>query len=173
MMTRGVALLILLSLLLLPWGGPSAQTFQPIPVPGGMADHTGKVWQPAPDIPGALSWSLLMRTKEDERKINDVWYIVPVFPKELLRFNNTRVKVNGFMLPLQTAREQNYFVLMAFPPDCPFCLTIGSMGWMEVRAAEKITFQKEPLLVEGRLELVKRDMEGTFYRLHEARRVRG
>lgn len=147
-----------------------AQTFQAVPSPGGQPPPN-HIWQPAPAVPGSIPWSTLMRTRERERKIDGVWYIVPEFAKEVLPLNGKRVKVNGYMLPLQTSQGQDLFVLMAYPPDCPFCMTAGSQAWMEVRSKDKITFKRDAMLLEGRLELVKFDPEGVFYRLLDARVV--
>ncbi len=142
----------------------SAQTFKAQPVPPN-AQHK---WQTAPSIKGALGWDVLMKTKEKEKKIDGAWYIIPDFAKEVKPFNGKTVKINGYMLPLKPSEMQGEFVLMAYPPDCPFCLTAGSQAWILIKAKSPLKYKREPMLLEGRLELVSFDPEGTFYKLHEA-----
>jgi uncharacterized protein len=125
-------------------------------------------WQTAPKVQGALGWDVLMKTKEKEKKIDGAWYIIPDFAREVRAFNSKTVKVNGYMLPLKASETQADFVLMAYPPDCPFCLTAGSQGWMLVKPIKPIKYKREPMLLQGRLELVEFDPEGTFYKLHDA-----
>jgi hypothetical protein len=146
------------------------QTFQTIPAPSGVAPPN-HIWQPAPTVRGSIPWKTLMRTREVEKKVDGVWMIVPQFAKDVLPLNGRTVKVNGYMLPLQTREGQDLFVLMAYPPDCPFCMTAGSQAWMEVRARDPIAYKRGDMLLEGRLELAKPNMEGVFYRLHDARVV--
>jgi uncharacterized protein len=145
----------------------SAQTFKAQPLPKD-AQHQ---WQTAPTIKGALGWDVLMKTKEKEKKIDGAWYITPEFAKEVKPFDGKIVKINGYMLPLKPSETQSEFVLMAYPPDCPFCLTAGSQAWMLIKAKTPLKYKREPMLLEGRLELVAFDPEGTFYKLHDARRV--
>jgi uncharacterized protein len=146
----------------------SAQTIQQQPVPPGAAPPN-HVWQPAPTPPGAISWQFLSTTKEKERKVDGIWYIVPEFSAPVRALANRTVKVNGYMLPLSTGAAQQNFVLMAYPPSCPYCLTAGPTKLMEVRARGPIKFGYDPILLEGRLVLLDNDPSGLFYRLVDAR----
>jgi uncharacterized protein len=146
----------------------TSQTMQRQPVPNGAMppDH---VWRPAPTPPGAVGWDLLSTTKEKERKVDGIWYVVPEFSPQVRRLANQVVKVNGYMLPLGNAQSQQHFVLMAYPPSCPFCLTAGPTKLMEVQARAPIKFDYDAILIEGRLQLLQNDPSGMFYRLVDAR----
>jgi uncharacterized protein len=149
----------------------AAQTFQTVKpaTSAGAANAPGAhVWLPAPTPKGAVGWDLLMQTKEVEKKIDGVWYITPAFAPSLKKYDKKRIKVNGYMLPLQTSQGQSVFVLMAYSPSCPFCMTAGSQAWMEVQAKVPIKMSQDAMLLEGDFELVPFNAEGVFYRLRNA-----
>ncbi len=150
----------------LAWSAPAlAQE----PAPGGGAPHV--VWEPAPTPEGATSWELFQSTREIEEERDDGLYILPGYPDALVALDGETVRVNGYMMPLQNAERQTYFVLMAFPPDCPFCMTAGPANLIEVRAEPGIAHSYEAMVIEGRLELLYEDESGLFFRLADARRI--
>jgi hypothetical protein len=165
------ALLFAAGLTLTP--AATAQTFQKAPPPPVVQANPNfnHIWQPAPAIKGGVSWDVLMKTKEKEVQIDGVWYITPEFPPEVRKLNGKRIKVNGYMLPLQKSREQTVFVLMAYSPSCPYCLTSGSQALMEVRSLDAIPVSQEAMVLSGDFELLSLNPEGMFYRLNNARLV--
>lgn len=135
------------------------------------APPTNHVWQTAPTPPGAIGWDMLSTTRERETQIDGVWYILPEWSAQVKTLRNRTVRVNGYMMPLQNGEKQQHFVLMAYPPSCPFCLTAGPTKLMEVKARGPVKFTYDPVLLEGKLVLLDRDESGLFYRLEGARPV--
>ena len=117
-----------------------------------------------PDAKGALAWSLLGKTSIRKRDNK----LGPDFPQALKPFNGKTVKVQGYVLPLEAGQSQKRFLLSAWSPSCPFCLTAGPEAMVEVKAKSAVAYALEPVVVQGRLELLDNDPAGLFYRLVDA-----
>jgi uncharacterized protein len=129
------------------------------------------VWQPAATPKGGVSWRLLESTKETTRKAED-GYIrsKPVFPAAVKSLHGKRVKVAGFMMPLENASRQKHFVLLAYPPGCPFHTHAMPNQFIEVKADIAFPVEiEQAIVVEGVLELTGQDESGIFYRLKASR----
>ena len=117
-----------------------------------------------PDAKGTLAWSLLGKTAI--RKVDGK--LGPDFPSALKPFNGKTVKLQGYVLPLEAGQAHKRFLLSAWSPSCPFCLTAGPEAMVEVKARSAVAYALEPVVVQGRLELLDNDPAGLFYRLVEA-----
>jgi hypothetical protein len=117
-----------------------------------------------PDARGAVAWSLLAKTAI--RRIDGK--LAPEFPGALRPLNGTSVKVQGYLLPLEAGQSHRRFLLSAWSPSCPFCLTAGPEAMVEVKAKSAVKYSLEPVVVQGRLELLENDPAGMFYRLVDA-----
>ena len=117
-----------------------------------------------PDAKGTLAWSLLGKTAI--RKVDGK--LGPDFPSALKPFNGKTVKMQGYVLPLEAGQAHKRFLLSAWSPSCPFCLTAGPEAMVEVKARSAVAYALEPVVVQGRLELLDNDPAGLFYRLVEA-----
>ncbi|MDA8021170.1 MAG: DUF3299 domain-containing protein [Thermoanaerobaculia bacterium] len=116
-------------------------------------------------VEGILSWDLLTRAE-----INwGVTQLSATFPDEVLARNGKTVKLAGFMLPLEMKREQKHFVLTSHPPGCFFHVPGGPAGSVEVFAKDPLEVNWEPVVLEGRFEVLETSTTGVLYRLHEAR----
>jgi uncharacterized protein len=114
-----------------------------------------------PDVKGIVSWSLLVKTsirKTDGR-------LGPHFPEDVRALNGKIVKVQGFMLPLETGDLHRRFLISAFSPSCPFCLTAGPETMIEVKLRAPVKYSLDPVVFEGRFETLDNDPGGVFYRL--------
>jgi hypothetical protein len=91
------------------------------------------------------------------------------FPKELTTLDRKRVTIQGFRVPLAV---KTHFLLASKPSDCDHCIEGGPASYGEVFSKEpmKPTFGR-PLTVAGRLELLKSDPGGIYYRLVDAELV--
>lgn len=120
--------------------------------------------QMLPDAKGALGWSLLSKTaiRKVEGKLG------PDFPAALRPLNGKTVKLQGYILPLEAGQTHKRFLLSAWSPSCPFCLTAGPEAMVEVKARKEVKYSLEPVVVQGRLELLENDASGMFYRLVDA-----
>ncbi len=117
-----------------------------------------------PDARGAVPWSLL--SKAAIRKVDGK--LGPDFPAALRPLNGKPVKVQGYILPLEAGQVHRRFLLSAWSPSCPFCLTAGPEAMVEVKAKGAVKYSLEPVVVQGRLELLENDPAGMFYRLVDA-----
>jgi uncharacterized protein len=120
--------------------------------------------QMLPDAKGAVAWSLLSKTAI--RKVDGK--LGPDFPAALRPLNGKTVKLQGYILPLEAGQTHRRFLLSAWSPSCPFCLTAGPEAMVEVKARKEVKYSLEPVVVQGRLELLDNDASGMFYRLVEA-----
>ena len=131
--------------------------------------HT--VHNEAPDAPpAALSWEDLMNLEvrvETPAPLQTVFHVS--YPDSLLARDGTVVRIKGFMYPLEAGETHSYFLLSALPPSCPFCLPASSRGLVEVRCDEGVRYTLEPVLLEGRFELLEDAATGLHYRLDNAR----
>ena len=111
-----------------------------------------------------MPWSLLSATtiKMTNGKLG------PAFSSALQPLNGQTVKLQGYILPLEAGQTHSYFLLSAWSPTCPFCLSSGPEAMVEVRAKTAVKYSMDPVVVEGRLLLLQSDPGGMFYRLVEA-----
>ena len=97
--------------------------------------------------------------------------MVPEFSREILALDKTDVKVQGFMIPLDVGDKQKRFLISAVPPHCQFCLPAGPESLVEVEAKTPVTYTFEPVVIGGRLAVLKDDPSGVLYRVTGAGRV--
>ena len=139
---------------------------EPIP------DHD--VHNQAPDAPAAaLTWDELMNlevTVDSPAPLQTVFHVS--YPDSLKAKDGTVVRIRGFMYPLEAGETHTYFLLSALPPSCPFCLPASARGLVEVTCDEGVRYTLQPVLLEGRFELMEEDDAlgtGLHYRLNNAR----
>ena len=138
------------------------------PVPG----HD--VHNQTPEAPAAaLTWEELMNldvTVETPAPLQTIFHVS--YPDSLRAKDGAVVRIRGFMYPLEAGETHRYFLLSALPPSCPFCLPAGARGLVEVKCDEGVRYTLEPVLLEGRFELLEEDDAlgtGLHYRLNGAR----
>lgn len=113
-----------------------------------------------------VSWDTFARVKlvkEDAR-------FIPKFEDVVKRLDGQRVKVQGFMLPLDQEPQQAHFILSANPTaNCFFCMPGGPESLIEVKSGSSVAFSYDPITVTGKLELLQDDPMGMYYRIVDAR----
>ena len=140
----------------------------PDPKQGAMVED---IWKPAPTPAGGTSWALLEAAKESTR-IDEAGYTIsyPLFTREQRALEGKRIKVSGWMDPLQVGSKQKRFVLLGYPPGCPFHFHAAPMQFIEVMASTPFdTDRTNVITVSGVLELTGYDESGVFYRLWDSR----
>jgi uncharacterized protein len=148
-----------------------------IAAPAIAAMQTGKkapvedVWVPAATPKGGLGWKTLESTKLIDRKDKSgIIYTKPAFPPAVAALNGKQVKVAGYMMPLENGAKQQHFVLLGYPPGCPFHFHALPNQFVEIKATVPIKADVENVLVlTGTLQLTGQDESGIFYRLVNAR----
>lgn len=132
------------------------------------------------DVPaGATDWKVFGKTKSVSVETKDsegldIQYYKPAFTPELKALSGKKIKIKGFMFPLDETEDQKNFLFGPFPLNCPFQYHVQSNLVIEVRADNNpVAFTYDPVTLEGILELVPEDMQNsTFYRLKDARAVK-
>lgn len=163
-MKAPIAAALALSLL----GAPAAAQL----IGGGPKQDVKDIWKPAATPQGGTSWKLLESTKEAQRVAAGVIYSKPVFPAGVKALNGKQIKVAGWMMPLDKAARQKRFVLLAYPPGCPFHFHAMPNQFIEVLAPAGVPLnERDPMVISGTLQLTGQDESGIFYRLVNARKV--
>lgn len=124
-------------------------------------------FKPLEERAGVLSWAQLsaVAAKIENKKV------VATFPPAIAALHQQRVKVQGFMLPLEPGERQSHFLLSRVPTACSFCVPAGPEGLIEVRTLSPVRYSLEAVTVEGTLAVLRDDPYGLFYRVVEAKQV--
>ena len=136
-----------------------AQT--PAASPGAMDPSQFK---PLPDRPDVVSWKLLAQVELVKMKDK----FVPQFSSGVAALDKKEVKVQGFMMPLEMGDKQTHFILSAMPVSCAFCMPGGPEQLVEVRTNKPVKYTFDPVVLTGKLAVLKDDPTGVFYRLTDA-----
>ena len=128
------------------------------------------IWKPAPTPPGGVAWQVLESAQEDP-KAAKTGTVKPLYPGSVKALAGKRVKINGYMLPLGKGANQSHFVLLAYPPDCPFHLNPGPQQFIEVKVSSAIPMNYDVRTIEGTLELAGGDGSGVFYKISDGKEM--
>ena len=120
--------------------------------------------KPLPERKDVVSWKTLAQVELVKQKDR----YVPQYAQSVASLDQKQVKMQGFMMPLQTGDKQSHFVLSAMPSTCSFCLPGGPEALVEVKAKTPVKYTFEPVLLTGKLIVLKDDPAGIFYRLTDA-----
>jgi uncharacterized protein len=121
-------------------------------------------FKPLPERKDVVSWKTLSQVELVKQKDR----YVPQFAKDVAALDQKEVKVQGFMMPLQVGDKQSHFVLTAMPQSCSFCLPGGPESMVEVKTKMPVKYTFEPVVVTGKMAILKDDPTGVFYRLTDA-----
>jgi hypothetical protein len=133
------------------------------------------------DIPkGGIDWKVLGKTKvitidTKDKDGMDLVYQKPEFPDTVRKLDHTKIRIKGYMFPLDSDEKQSQFLIGPFPLNCPFQYHVSPALVIEAHteADFPIKFSYDPMTIEGTLELVPEDKDfSTFYRLKNARLVK-
>ncbi len=121
-------------------------------------------FKPLPERKDVVSWKVLAQV--DLVKQKDRY--VPKFPADVAALDQKEVKLQGFMMPLQVGDKQTHFVLSAMPVSCSFCMPGGPESLVEVKSKAPVKYTFEPVVMSGKLSVLKDDPRGVFYVLSDA-----
>src|SRR5687768_15391440 len=130
-------------------------------VPPGVDPNQVK---PLPERKDVVSWKTLSQVELVKQKDR----YVPQFAKDVSALDKKAVNVQGFMMPLQVGDKQSHFVLTAMPQSCAFCLPGGPESMVEVKSKAPVKYTFEPVVLTGKMAILKDDPTGVFYRLTDA-----
>jgi len=120
-------------------------------------------FKPLEEKAGVVAWQVLgaVSTKAEKNKL------IPIFPAQVQALNQQKVKVQGFMMPLEPGDKQRHFLLSSVPTSCSFCVPAGPEGLIEVRTKTPVRYTLEPVVVEGVLAVLSDDPYGMYYRVSD------
>jgi hypothetical protein len=121
-------------------------------------------FKPLPERSDVLSWKVLSQVELVKQKDR----YVPQFAKDVAALDQKQVKMQGFIMPLQMGDKQSHFVLTAMPQTCGFCMPGGPESMVEVKSKTPVKYTFEPVVLTGKLSILKEDPTGVFYRLTDA-----
>ena len=137
----------------------------------GKAASPGRIEQippdgmkPLPELKGVVSWKTLAEVQTVKQKDK----FVPQFSNTISALDKKEVKLQGFMMPLETGDRQKRFILTAMPPSCAFCMPGGPDQLVEIQANTPVKYGFEPIVVSGKLAVLRDDPMGLYYRLTDA-----
>ncbi len=144
----------------LAWGS-AAVLAQPVIGSGPGYHDPRSPFKPLQERDGIVSWSVLsaVTTKAEKNRL------LPSFPAQVLALDKQKVKVQGFMMPLEPGDKQSHFLLSSVPTSCSFCVPAGPEGLVEVRTKQPVRYSLEPVVVEGVFAVLHDDPFGMFYRV--------
>lgn len=128
------------------------------------AQHQAPAGPPLAERKDVVSWQTLAQVELVKQKDR----YVPQFAKDVTALDQKQVKLQGFMMPLQTGDKQSHFVLAQMPVTCAFCLPGGPETFVEVKAKTPVKYTFEPVIMSGKLSILKDEPTGVFYRLTDA-----
>jgi hypothetical protein len=107
-----------------------------------------------------------VKTRTDKNKV------LPVFGASQLALHQKTLRIQGFMMPLEPGERQRHFLLTSVPMSCGFCVPGGPESMVEVRTRTPVAYSLEPVVVEGRFQVLLDDQYGLFYRVTDAASVK-
>ncbi len=96
----------------------------------------------------------------------------PIFSEEVKALDGTEITLQGWMIPLDELRGENYFVLSSLPfANCFFCGGAGPETVMEVFSKKQIDFTEKKIKVKGKLKINADDPLRLMYILNDAKLI--
>lgn len=93
----------------------------------------------------------------------------PVFSKYLKSFNGKKVKIKGYLIPLEETGGKGKFMLSSLPFNvCYFCGAAGPETVVELETSALLKFSTKQIFMEGILFLNDRDPDHHIYILKSA-----
>lgn len=135
----------------------------------GAGQHSpNSPFAPLPPRSDVVPWSALtaVTMKTVGRRL------LPEFPASVRALNGTKVRIQGFMMPLAPGEKQSHFLVSSVPLTCSFCTPGGPESMLEVRTRTPVKYGMEAVVVEGRLQVLDDDPLGLYYRMTSAEAVK-
>jgi hypothetical protein len=118
-------------------------------------------------------WHILAEVGFQTRKdASGVIVETPVFSKNLKKYDGKKIKLKGFIIPVNEVGDQNKFMLSSLPFNiCYFCGAAGPETVIEVESDDSMRFNSKAIWVEGTLYLNDSDPDHHMYVLRSAQLI--
>ena len=117
------------------------------------------------------SWKTLSKVKIEKRYDETLNFEIdyPTFSKEVKALDGKEITLEGWMIPLDELRGENYFVLSALPfANCFFCGGAGPETVIEVFSKKNIDFTEKRIKIKGKLTINADDPLRLMYIMNDA-----
>jgi hypothetical protein len=117
------------------------------------------------------TWKVLSKVQIEKRFDELLNYEIdfPTFSDEVKALNGKEIVLEGWIIPLDELRGENYFVLSALPfANCFFCGGAGPETVLEVFSEKNIKFTEKRIKVKGILNINADDPLKLMYILQKA-----
>jgi len=117
------------------------------------------------------TWKVLSKVQIEKRFDEILNYEIdfPTFSDEVKALNGKEIVLEGWIIPLDELRGENYFVLSALPfANCFFCGGAGPETVLEVFSEKNIKFTEKRIKVKGILNINADDPLKLMYILQKA-----
>jgi hypothetical protein len=115
-------------------------------------------------------WQVLAQVGFENKKDKNGYDVeVPAFSKHLRTFHGKKIRLKGYIIPLEEMGGQGKFMLSSLPFNlCYFCGAAGPETVVEVDAVDKVKFTTKQIVMEGTLILNDKDPNHHMYILKSA-----
>jgi hypothetical protein len=115
-------------------------------------------------------WQVLAEVRFDNTTDKNGYTVEkPVFSKYLKSFSGKKVKIKGYLIPLEETGGKGKFMLSSLPFNvCYFCGAAGPETVVELETSEHLKFSTKQIFMEGILFLNDRDPDHHIYILKSA-----
>ena len=152
-----------------PGAPASLDDFSGVPIGKGAGVHgANSPFAPLSARDDVIAWSVLTAVKT--KTANN--HVLPVFTMDQLALHQKNQRIQGFMMPLDPGATQRHFLLSSVPLTCAFCLPGGPESMVEVKTKTPVKYSMEPVVVEGRFQVLNDDAFGMYYRMIDASSVK-
>lgn len=120
------------------------------------------------------AWKVLSKVDYETRfdELTQFEEEYPIFSEEVKALDGTEITLEGWMIPLDELRGENYFVLSSLPfANCFFCGGAGPETVMEIFSKKQIDFTEKKIKVTGKLKINADDPLRLMYILNEVRLI--
>ena len=117
------------------------------------------------------SWKTLSKVKIEKRFDETLNFEIdyPTFSEEVKALDGKEIALEGWMIPLDELRGENYFVLSALPfANCFFCGGAGPETVIEVFSKKNIDFTEKRIKIKGKLTINADDPLRLMYIMNDA-----
>ena len=152
-----------------PGAPASLDDFSGVPAGKGAGVHgANSPFPPLSERDDVVAWSVLtaVKTKTANNRV------LPVFTMDQLALHQKTQRIQGFMMPLDPGATQRHFLLSSVPLTCAFCMPGGPESIVEVKSKTPVKYSMEPVVVEGRFQVLNDDAFGMYYRILDASSVK-
>lgn len=111
-------------------------------------------------------WQALGKTKIIVDK-KEGYYSAKI-PDEVKALSGKQVKVDGFIMPLESTEKFKHFLIAKRTPTCPFCPPGEPNEIMDVWTTNPIPYTEDMIKLKGTFELMNDKEMGLFFKLKDA-----